>query len=280
MSDPKFAFGRNWQRYLGEHFSPEKLAVAQGSLADFCGGAEALRGRTFLDIGCGSGIFSLAAFRLGASRIVSLDIDPDSVACCRRLREDCGAPPSWEVLQGSVLDDRFLQELGTFDWVYSWGVLHHTGAMWQAISNAAAAVAPGGRLFLAIYNEADGWGLHPDGRFGPSRFWLWEKRAYCRLPAFLQAATVYVSMACMVALYLLTLRNPARMIREHARRGQNWEIDIRDWLGGYPYEFARADAVFLFLLRRGFALENLRVNNGLLNNEYLFRKLPGQFPEA
>jgi 2-polyprenyl-6-hydroxyphenyl methylase/3-demethylubiquinone-9 3-methyltransferase len=53
----------------------------------------------------------------------------------------------------------------------------------------------------------------------------------------------------------------------------SWRIDIKDWLGGYPYEYASVDEVFNFVKRLGFSLENLKCNIGLMNNEYLFKKL-------
>ena len=86
----------------------------------------------------------LAARRLGAET-VSFDYDPRSVECTRLLREryfpeDAG----WRVEQGSVLDPSYLGSLGAFDVVYAWGVLHHTGAMWQALGNVMLPIKPGG----------------------------------------------------------------------------------------------------------------------------------------
>jgi hypothetical protein len=97
---------------------------------------------------------------------------------------------------------------------------------------------------------------------------------YNRLPRWGQDAANHLAMGGMFALYLATLRNPWKQVAAHtrARRGMSWRVDIRDWLGGYPDEYARADAIFAFLRDRGFRLENLRVNNGLLNNEFLFRR--------
>src|SRR5215831_11278680 len=95
-----------------------------------------LRGKTFLDIGSGSGMHSLAALRLGADRIFSFDYDENSVMSTARLRDSAGSPAKWTVEVGSVLDERFIRTLDQFDIVYSWGVLHHTGDMWPAVRNA------------------------------------------------------------------------------------------------------------------------------------------------
>ena len=130
---PTFAFGKNWKKYLSR-LTPEKIESAKSALVEFVG-LDAIRGKTFLDIGCGSGVHSYAAFELGASRVISFDYDTDVVECCRILSTRAGNPGNWTVLQGSVLDNSFVEGLGTFDLVYSWGVLHHTGEMWRAISS-------------------------------------------------------------------------------------------------------------------------------------------------
>jgi 2-polyprenyl-6-hydroxyphenyl methylase/3-demethylubiquinone-9 3-methyltransferase len=149
--------------------------------------------------------------------------------------------------------------------------------MWEAIRNLSVLVKPGGLLYLAVYNRVDSWGIHPDGRFGPSSFWEKEKRFYCRLPAFLRWLVNTVVMVALVLSYLIRLRNPLSIIRGHGKfRGMSWSIDIIDWLGGYPYEYASVDEVFGFCHHKlGLQLENLKTPGGLRNNEFLFRKLAG-----
>ncbi|MBW2734244.1 MAG: class I SAM-dependent methyltransferase [Deltaproteobacteria bacterium] len=272
MDDKHYEFGKNWRTFIDDYLTDERLVEAQDSLRRFMG--KPLRGRTFLDIGCGSGLFSLAAHRLGAQRVVSFDLDGDSMDCCRELRAREGNPDNWEVLEGSILDEAFVTALGEFDVVYSWGVLHHTGEMWQALENAAQRVRPGGLLYIAIYNRADGLGLHADGRVGSSRFWEQEKRLYARLPPWGKRVIDASAAASMVFGYLVTARNPFEEIREHKTlRGMSWMVDIRDWLGGHPYEYASVSEVFSFVHDRfGYSLENLFSTNSLRNNEFLFAR--------
>jgi 2-polyprenyl-6-hydroxyphenyl methylase/3-demethylubiquinone-9 3-methyltransferase len=272
-TDDAYDFGSNWRSFIDHHLTDERRQEALDSLPAFLR-RSSLEGATFVDVGCGSGLFSWVAYKLGAKRIVSFDVNPSSVACCKQLRVDEGEPTNWQVLEASVLDDEKMRELGEFDIVYSWGVLHHTGEMWHAIDNAARLVKPGGLMWIAIYNRADGIGLYSDGRVGSSRFWEREKVFYNRLPKLGQRAVDYTAATGMMAAYLLAGRNPIREVQQHKQnRGMSWLVDIRDWLGGWPYEYASVEEIFSFVRDRfGYTLENLISTNSLRNNEYLFRR--------
>jgi 2-polyprenyl-6-hydroxyphenyl methylase/3-demethylubiquinone-9 3-methyltransferase len=269
MEKITFSFGKNWQDFIRTSLTEERVSEAMKSLSEFLG-MQRLDGLRFLDIGCGSGLFSLSAYRLGASEVVSFDFDPFSVKCCEYLREREGRPANWSVSEGSILDEAFLSTLGQADIVYSWGVLHHTGRMWQAIGNAAGTVRPGGVLFIAIYNKVD-------GLFG-SQSWLRLKRMYNRVPRPVKALMEYGFFSVVTAKMLLTLRNPVREIREYKKkRGMGFMTDIRDSLGGYPYEYASAEEVLGFCREMGLKLENLKTVSDLGLNEFLFRR-PVQKP--
>ncbi len=269
-----FEFGKNWQRFVESYLDSNRIEKAVKSLQNFLK-VKDLKGKTFLDIGCGSGLFSLAAFKLGAKNIMSIDLDPFSVKCCEHLKEKANSPQNWKILQLSILDSKSIQALGKYDIVYSWGVLHHTGEMWNAIFNASLLVEDNGLFYLAIYNKADGLAMYPDGRIGSSKFWRRIKAAYYALPLFLQNIIDYSLMSILVAGYILTLNNPLKKIRSYQDnfRGMSWRIDIKDWLGGFPYEFASVTEIFKYMKELGFQLENLDNNNGLRNNEFLLRKL-------
>jgi 2-polyprenyl-3-methyl-5-hydroxy-6-metoxy-1,4-benzoquinol methylase len=259
----RFAFGENWQRFLSI-LDESRIVRAENSLRRMLDVPD-LRGQTFLDVGCGSGLFSLAARRLGA-RVHCFDYDPQSVACARELRrryfqED----PDWRIDEGSALDGSYLSRLGSFEVVYSWGVLHHTGAMWQALENAAGLVAPGGKLFIAIYND--------QGQI--SNRWRAIKRAYNRLPGGLR---FLVTIPVLVHLYWRrTLKDflrgrPFQTWRnEGQERGMSPWRDLIDWVGGLPFEVAKPEAIVDFYLQRGFTLTRLTTCGGSLGcNEYVF----------
>ena len=261
----RFEFGKNWQTFLRSVDEP-RIAAAEASLLAMLRCPD-LAGRTFLDIGCGSGLFSLAARRQGA-RVHSFDYDADSVSCTREIRRRFAPDDAeWTIEQGSVLDPEYMTALGTFDVVYSWGVLHHTGRMWEAVDAACRAVRPAGGLFIALYNDLG----------TKSQRWRRIKRLYNRLPRpcrpLLTAATIAPEEAKTLGRLILAGRPLAylKLWTDHGVRGMNRWRDAVDWVGGYPYEVATPEAVFDFCQARGFTLKSLKCGGvGLGCNEFVF----------
>jgi len=267
-SGERFAFGENWSAFL-RHLDDDRIQRAEISLGTVLG-SERLDGLRVLDIGSGSGLFSLAARRLGAE-VTSFDYDPQSVACTTELRRRFSLNDEhWLVLQGSVLDKAFVANLGHFDIVYSWGVLHHTGAMWDAIENAASMVRPGGLLNIAIYNDQG----------ATSRMWRRIKKCYVRAPGPMKWA---VLAPAFIRLWGPTMLRDAlrgkpfhtwsNYAAEGTARGMHPWRDVVDWVGGYPFEVAKPEEVFNFCRERGFELLKLRTcGGGLACNEFVFRR--------
>src|ERR1700722_17984157 len=79
-----FAFGKNWASYANL-VTETQVEEATRALQHLVGSD--LKGKRVLDIGCGSGLHALAALRLGATEVISVDIDPDSVATARKMLE-------------------------------------------------------------------------------------------------------------------------------------------------------------------------------------------------
>jgi len=264
----RFEFGANWARFL-DVLDDERISQAEKSLKEMLG-VEDLEGMRFLDVGSGSGLLSLAARRLGA-KVYSFDYDPESVACTQELKRLYFPDDSaWSVEKASVLDRDYLAGLGQFDVVYSWGVLHHTGAMWQALENVVPLVAGGGRLYIAIYND-QGW---------KSRFWWWIKYSYSRFPKPLKSSFAYAvgvtAIVLNISKYTLKLKPMVAirpLVQYGHKRGMSMFHDMVDWVGGFPYEVASFATLNSFFKARGFELLSGREATSLGNHEMVFRRV-------
>jgi len=258
----RFEFGKNWSQFL-TILDEKRIAIAEQSLQEMLA-IDHLQGKSFLDIGSGSGLFSLAARRLGAT-VHSFDFDPQAAACSAELKERYfPGDASWTIEEGSVLDADYLSSLGTFDIVYSWGVLHHTGAMWQALEHAYAKVAAGGYLFIALYND--------QGR--ATRNWKIVKRTYNLLPHGLKFLVLWPAFVHLwgpiMCRDFLHGRPFSTWLNYKTRRGMSAWRDVVDWVGGYPFEVATPGDVFEFYRKKGLQLIKLRTSNAHGCNEYVF----------
>lgn len=259
-----FSFGANWKRYL-DSLTIEKIQIAKQSLKDFLGN---ITGKTCIDIGSGSGIFSYSMYALGAKEVTSIDNDPFSVQCANYLKSKVKNPERWNIYQGSILDKIFISQIGKYDIVYSWGVLHHTGNMWEAIKNAASLVNDNGIFYLAIYNKTRS-----------SRFWLKVKKIYNFSPKIGKKFMNFLLFSDMYfILPLLSLKNPLIRLKNYKKkRGMDPMTDVKDWLGGYPFEVAtfREIVTFLNKINQNFKLIKYnKVNpNVNANNELVFKNV-------
>jgi len=262
----RFAFGANWADYVEKKFSDERVEISRRHLLGFLKLPD-LKGRTFLDIGCGSGLHSLAAWRSGADRVISFDYDKSSVITTKRLYELSGRPGNWAIMQGSILDRAFVDSLPKADIVYSWGVLHHTGSMWSAIENAARCLQEKGVFYVALYSK-DVY-VSP-----PYEYWLETKRKYNHANHLKKLWMEWCyAWKDSIRSQVMHGRNPIAYMKTYQQsRGMSYWHDVRDWLGGYPMEFAGNKETESFA-REQLGLELINMKAGEGNTEYLFRRV-------
>ena len=264
-SEVRYRFGKNWAEFIAKNFNDAIVEESRAHLARFLR-VSTLETLTFLDIGCGSGLHSLAAHRMGAARIISFDYDGESVETTERVRDYAGNPSTWTVMQGSVLDRQLMERLPPADIVYSWGVLHHTGAMWSAVRNASIPMKSDGTFYISLYSS-DNY-VDP-----PPEYWIKVKQKYNAAgPIRKRLKEWQYAMRFSVLPELKAGRNPLGIIRRYGSRGMKYWTDVKDWLGGYPIEFASFRETRDFGERElGLHLVNVSTGEGC--TEYLFCRL-------
>jgi SAM-dependent methyltransferase len=236
----RFAFGKNWQSFAAIA-DEESISEAQRGLIKLFPNGE-LRGARILDVGCGSGLSMAAALRLGARQVDGVDIDPNSIEAARSLLSRFDVGKSWSVETANLLD----LPAQSYDIVYSWGVLHHAGAIWRALEHVTNFVRPGGLLAIAIYRKSPA-----------CAFWQREKRLYSSSPPPVRLLIRSLYKTTYLSAIAASGRNPfGYVFNYHNRtRGRSFHHDIHDWLGGYPFESASPAEIVRFMTKHGFSVD-------------------------
>lgn len=263
----QFDFGKNWADFSDKALTPGRVNEARQAFAKLIEPAGSVAGKSFIDIGFGQGLGLLSAAAAGA-RASGIDINPKCGEVLERNRRrfpQLGGS-SIPVLIGSILDERVVAQAGAaspggagYDVVHSWGVLHHTGKMRQAVANAASLVKPGGYFVVALYN-----------RHWSSKLWLMIKFLYCKSPPFLQRLLVWTMYPVIyIAKWLVTGSNP-----RHQLRGMDFYFDVIDWVGGYPYEYASREEVMAMVEPMGFRCTRFNASQVPTGcNEFVFQRI-------
>jgi 2-polyprenyl-6-hydroxyphenyl methylase/3-demethylubiquinone-9 3-methyltransferase len=241
-SDITFSFGKNWQNLL-KVIDEDSFLRSRKDLERWFSGRIDLNGKDIIDIGSGSGIHSFVLYSMNPAKLFSFDYDPNSVAATKSLWEKAGSPEKWKVEHGSILDKKYLAGLGNYDLVYSWGVLHHTGSMWEAIKNASDMVKPGGYFLISIYQGVKTY-----------EYDLALKKKYNAAGAFGKKKLEWQKYIWPLMKQRMKQRKNPFGWNEKRIRGMDTYHDIVDWLGGLPYEVASDTQMIDFFTPLGFTL--------------------------
>jgi len=252
-----FSFGKNWKHFQ-KSIDATSIKLALNDI-DLWIGRDKIKNSTILDIGSGSGLMSYCYFMLGARKIVSFDFDSFSVDATRKLWIQSSKPDNWEIFEGSILDMRFLDNFDKFDIVSSWGVLHHTGKMWEAINNALSLVDVNGLFWISIYQGVSTYqqDLALKNKYNEA-FWLGKKIMVIR--------EIYNLMK-------LQFESGLNPLKWNKKRGRGMTVynDIVDWFGGLPYEVASKEEIINYCLNLGLKLMKLNDKEACI--VYLFKRV-------
>jgi SAM-dependent methyltransferase len=144
------SFGFQWHRYARTWMDDENRRDAEVTFRKQTGFTpEELSGKLVLDVGCGMGRFAEVATRWGA-HVVGIDLSAAAEAAARNLSDREFVP-----LQADVFALPFAP--GTFDCIYSVGVLHHTPDCEKAFKGLPRYLKPGGHIAIWVYSGYNKW---------------------------------------------------------------------------------------------------------------------------
>ncbi len=260
-----FEFGENWKNYSKTIDQKRINSAIEGVKKLFPDG---LAGKTFLDIGCGSGLHSLAALSLGAASVTAVDIDENSVSTTQELLTKYAPGSEMEPRRLRLFSTRRQMRLARSTSSIP-GVCCITPATCGEQSNVQLNfVNSGGQFAIAIYSATS-----------CDSMWKAEKKFYSRAPRPIQWTIWQIYMAAFLTAKTLLGRNPISYVRNYSEmRGMNFSHDAHDWLGGYPYETATATEIHDRICKMGFTEKRsfpLPVSRGLFGSgchEFVFQK--------
>ena len=127
-----------------------------------------IKNKICLDAGCGPGRWTYAMQQLGAKKVDSFDISSEAIKKCKLINPNAQVQDIWDLKQKNF-----------YNFVLSWGVLHHTKNTREAFSKICSQVKKGGMLHIMVYNKENDWAY--DGYRGDtcvSKHEEWEKLSF------------------------------------------------------------------------------------------------------
>ncbi len=217
-----------WTEYIPEYEASEKHWKIFYS-------AEEVQGKSVLDAGCGTGIFSIIFSNNGAGHVTGIDISEGSLKTAKNLKEKFNLSHT-EFLQQDMLVLPFPDEI--FDIVWAWGTVHHTTDPFRAIEELIRVLKPGGSILLAVYKRTRLTFIHEIIRKTllrtPQKTW----KMLGKILAFFLSPVVFLFKK-----------------REKSRQGEKLEELIIDWYFVPIRHYYRPEEIEHFLEEKGLSIE-------------------------
>ncbi len=232
-----------WTEYIPEYEASEKHWLLFYS-------PEEVKGKTVLDAGCGTGVFSIIFARNGAAKVTGIDISPGSLGTARGLKEKFGLANA-EFQQQDMLHLSFRD--ASFDIVWAWGTVHHTTDPLGAITELIRVLKPGGSLFLAIYKQTSVTWIHEIIRKTMIRTPRWSWNVLAKAGAFMLTPVVFLFKR-----------------RQKSRKGEKLSELILDWYFVPIRHYYTPEEIRVFLERKKFRIEKYLAHSGRFNSSSNF----------
>jgi ubiquinone/menaquinone biosynthesis C-methylase UbiE len=217
-----------WTEYLPE------VEASENHWKIFYSGEE-VKGKSVLDAGCGTGIFSIIFATNGAGRVTGIDISEGSLQTARGLKKKFNLENA-DFQKQDMLALPFSDE--SFDIVWAWGTVHHTTDPFRAITELLRILKPSGSILLAVYKRTRLTFLHEIIRKtllrAPRKTW----KGLARVMAFFLSPVIFLFKK-----------------REKSRRGEKLEELIIDWYFVPIRHYYKPEEIRGFLEERGLVIE-------------------------
>ena len=241
-----------WTEYLPEYNASETHWKIFYSPQD-------IEGKSVLDAGCGTGIFSIIFARNGAASVLGIDISEGSLETAKALKTKFDLENA-SFQKQDMLDLPFADE--SFDIVWAWGTVHHTTDPFKAMSELIRVLRAEGSILLAVYTRTRVTFLHEIIRKAlvrtPRKTW----KALSKILALVLSPVVYFFKK-----------------REKSRKGEKLEELIMDWYFVPIRHYYYPEEIKVFLEEQGFTIEKYLPASGRFNSTsnfiYKARKDPG-----
>jgi ubiquinone/menaquinone biosynthesis C-methylase UbiE len=224
-----------WTEYIPEYEASEKHW-------EIFYAAEEVQGKSILDAGCGTGIFSIIFANKGADQVTGIDISEGSLHTAQSLKEKFGLKNA-EFEKQDMLALPFPDR--SFDIVWAWGTVHHTTDPFKAIDELIRVLKPSGSILLAIYKRTRLTFIHEIIR-----------KILVRTPR-----KTWKVLAKILAIFL----SPVIFLlkkREKSRKGEKLEELIIDWYFVPIRHYYKPGEIKNYLEERGFSVEKFLPASG------------------